>query len=89
MNDLKKTKADLHKEYQYFLENQDEFAVKYQGMYLVISDQKLVKAYLTKREAYYEPQFKLDMPLGSYLIQKAESKAEHKPITFYSGHTII
>lgn len=57
----------LEKEFQYYLDHQDEFVKKYNGKFLVIKDSKVVKAYDDKDEAYFEAQ--KDNDLGTFLIQ--------------------
>ena len=44
----------LDKEFQYFMEHQQELASKYDGKYIVIVGNRVVGVYATNEEAYEE-----------------------------------
>ena len=72
----------LEKEFQYFLDNQEELVKKYNGKYIVIIGEKIVGDYSTELEAYNESVKKYD--LGTFLIQLCISGADTYTQTFHS-----
>ena len=59
--------ADLRKDYQYFLDNKKELVEKYGGMYILISNCEVVKAFADENDAYYYGGEHLG--LGNFIIQ--------------------
>lgn len=59
----------LDKEFQYFLDHQDELVKKYKGKFLVIKGQKVVGNHDTFEDAYFNTQ-KQGHELGTFLIQE-------------------
>lgn len=72
----------LDKEYNYYLQNQDELAKVYQDRYIVIKGEKVIGDYESLADAYQNT--KIEHELGTFLIQLCEStKSTHKQ-TFHS-----
>ena len=72
----------LDKEFQYFLEHQQELASKYNGKYIVIVGNNVVGVYETN-EAAYEESLK-DYKLGEFLIQECSTDAASYTTVFHS-----
>lgn len=72
----------LDKEFQYYLQNKDEFLKKYLGKFLVIKSEEVVGVYDTEAEAYDESVKKFE--LGSFLIQACLPGEESYTQTFHS-----
>ncbi|MDO8714258.1 MAG: hypothetical protein Q7K13_07260 [Polynucleobacter sp.] len=60
----------LKKEYQFYLENQDELVTQHNGKYLVIHDCKVCGAYGSRDEAIAKARGELKLKLGQFLVQK-------------------
>ena len=74
--------ADLKKEFQWFLDNQDELVKKYEGKVLVIVGSKVVGVYDSALEAYEAADSLYDA--GTYLIQECVKGKEAYMQTFHS-----
>ena len=72
----------LKKEFQYYLDNQEELVKKHLNKFLVIKDQKVVGVYDTKQEAYDEATSKYE--LGTFLIQHCLPGSLSHTQTFHS-----
>lgn len=72
----------LDKEFQFFLDHQKEFALKYNGKFIVIVDNSVVGVYETNEEAY-EASLK-HYGLGEFLIQECSSDAASYTTVFHS-----
>ena len=72
----------LEKEFQYYLENQDELVKRYNGKYVVIIGNKVIGAYGSNQEAYLETA--KEHELGTFLIQKCEPGTAAYTMTFRS-----
>lgn len=76
----------LEKEFQYYLDHQDEIVEKYNGRYVVIVGEKIVGDYADDLEALLESQ--KEHKLGTFLIQKvtpgdeAYTKRFHSRVSF-------
>ncbi|MFP5042699.1 DUF5678 domain-containing protein [Parasediminibacterium sp. JCM 36343] len=57
----------LEKEFQYYLEHQEEFVKKYADQFLVIKNQEVVGVYESKQETYNKAVATYE--LGTFLIQ--------------------
>ena len=57
----------LEKEFQYFVDNQNDLFKQFPGQYIVIKDQKVIGVYDNKIDAYFETQ--KEHVLDSFLIQ--------------------
>jgi hypothetical protein len=73
----------LKKEFEFYLEHQEEYVKKHDGKFLVIKDQKLIGSYDTFEEAYIETCKELEP--GSFLIQKCTQGSDDYTSTFYSN----
>lgn len=72
----------LEKEFQYYLDNQEDFVKKYLNKFLVIKNQEVVGVYDTKEEAYDDSTSKFE--LGTFLIQKCLPGTLGHTQTFHS-----
>lgn len=72
----------LKKEFEWYLENQDELVKKYNGMYLVISGKKVLFASEDKKIAYNNGD-KL-AGLGNYILQRCTPGDEAYSITYHT-----
>ena len=72
----------LKKEFQYYLDNQEELVKKHLAKFLVIKDQGVVGVYDTKQEAYDEATSKYE--LGTFLIQHCLPGSLSHTQTFHS-----
>jgi hypothetical protein len=77
----------LNKEFEYYLDNQDEFVKLYNGKYLVIKDNTVVGNYTSSEEAYIDSLNKY--ALGTFLIQQCTPGNEAYTQTFYSPRVIF
>lgn len=64
----------LDKAFTWYLENQDELVKKYKGKFVVIVNDSVVGAYVSKSKAYFETQ--KSHKLGTFLIQYCDSGSE-------------
>ncbi len=58
----------LSKEFQYYIDNQEELALKHKNKFIVIVGDKVVGVYDNISEAYSKPQEKYE--LGTFFIQQ-------------------
>jgi hypothetical protein len=72
----------LEKEFQYYLEHQLELVKQYNGKYLLIKDQKVIKAFDDQKSAYVEGTKNYE--LGTFLIQYCSPGKESYSQTFHS-----
>ncbi|MGD0016547.1 MAG: hypothetical protein ABSC38_03395 [Verrucomicrobiia bacterium] len=72
----------LEKEFQYYLEHQDELVAKYKGRVIVIKDGAVVGDYDNEIIAVQETQ--KVYPLGTFLIQRCEPGRANYTRTFHS-----
>jgi len=72
----------LEKEFEYYLENQDEFVRRYKGKILVIKNRKVIGSYNTELEAVEKTSEKEE--LGTFLVQKCEPGKDSYTQTFHS-----
>ena len=72
----------LEKEFQYYLDNQDELVKKHNGKFVVIKDRVVIGVYDTELEAIKETSKK--HKLGTFLVQKCEPGSESYTQTFHS-----
>lgn len=75
-------KSQLQKEFQYYLEHQDELVQEYNGKVLVIKDQQVVGVFDSELQAVKETCKKY--ALGTFLVQKCEPGRESYTQTFHS-----
>jgi hypothetical protein len=72
----------LEKEFNYFIENQDELVRLYNGKYLVITGKTVAGVFDTEIEAYLDAVDKFG--LGNFLIQRSAPGKEAYTLTFHS-----
>jgi len=72
----------LQKEFQFYLDHQDEMVKEYDGKFVVIKDGKVLGAYDDELTAITEAQ-KLH-ELGTFLVQKVSRGAKDYTQTFHS-----
>lgn len=72
----------LEKEFQYYLDNQNELVTKYAGKYLVIKNQIIIGAYDSNQEAFIEATKSHE--IGTFLIQLCEKGEESYSQHFHS-----
>jgi hypothetical protein len=72
----------LDKEFQYFIDHQDELVKKYNGRFIVIKDEAVIGDYSTNLEAYNETS--KTHPVGTFLIQHCLPGKDAYTITFHS-----
>ena len=72
----------LEKEFEYYIEHQDELVEKYNGKYIVIKDCKVIGAFNSDFEAVTETM--KGHELGTFLVQKCEPGKESYTQTYHS-----
>lgn len=72
----------LEKEFQYYLEHQDELVDKYNGKYIIIKNGKVIGVYDNELQAVQETSKKEE--LGTYLVQKCEPGNDSYTQTYHS-----
>lgn len=75
----------LEKEFQYYLDHQNELVKKYNGKFVVIKDCHFLGAYDTELDAIAKTTENHE--LGTFLIQKCEPGSESYTETFHSRVT--
>jgi len=75
-------KNPLLKEFQYFIEHQDELVDKYRGKYVVIKDCQVIGVFDDVLDAVEETSKTHD--LGTFLVQLAEPGPDCYTMTFTS-----
>ena len=61
---------NLHREFEYYLQNQKELAQKYNGKVLVIKGQTVIGVFESELEAVQQTSEKHE--LGTFLVQKCD-----------------
>ncbi|GBE04933.1 hypothetical protein BMS3Abin10_00552 [bacterium BMS3Abin10] len=74
--------TNLEKEFQYYIDNQDEFVQKHNGKFLVIKGQKIIGIYDSEMDAIKETS--TEHELGTFLVQKCEPGSESYTQTYHS-----
>lgn len=77
----------LEKEFQYYLDHQDELVAKHPGKFVVIKDGQVLGAYDSELEAVTVIQ--KDHALGTFLVQKCEPGSQAYTQIFHSRVTFI
>ena len=72
----------LKKEFNYYLEHQDELVKEYNGKFIVIKDHKVLGAFASALEAVEKTRKQHE--LGTFLVQKCESGNESYTQTYHS-----
>lgn len=72
----------LEKEFNYYLEHQDELVEKYKGKFVVIKNQQVIAAYESELDAIQETSKQHE--LGTFLVQKCEPGRESYTQMYHS-----
>ena len=72
----------LEKEFEYYIEHQDELVKRYKGKYIVIKDCRVIGVYDNQIEAIEETS--KNEELGTFLVKKCEPGKESYTFTFHS-----
>lgn len=72
---------DLKKEFQYYLDHQDELVKEYNGKVVVIKDQEVIGAYDSVVDAVLESN-KTHTP-GTFLVQRCSPGSADYTVTIY------
>jgi hypothetical protein len=72
----------LEKEFQYYLDHQQELVKQYNGKFIVIKDEQVIGAYTSESDAI-ETTVKAH-ELGTFLVQKCEPGTAGYTHTFHS-----
>jgi hypothetical protein len=75
----------LKKEFEYYLQHQDELVKQYNGKYIVIKDSVVIGAYASDLEAVTITS--REHELGTFLIQKCEPGTSSYTQTYHSRVT--
>ena len=76
------TDTNLEKDFQYFLDNQEELVKQYGGKFIVLKEQQVLGVYNSEEEAFTETQKQHE--LGSFLIQECKKGEDVYTQTFSS-----
>ncbi len=79
--------GELEKEFDYYLEHQDELVKEYNGKFIVIKGNKVIGAFSSEIEAINETLEKHE--LGTFLVQKCEPGRESYTQTYHSRVVFI
>jgi hypothetical protein len=74
--------GSLQKEFQFYLDHQDELVQRYKGKYIVIKDEEVLAAYDSELAAVTETQ--KSHPLGTFLVQLVTQGPDAYSQTFHS-----
>ena len=77
----------LEKEFNYYLEHQEELVKKYNGKFIVIKDCDVIGAYDSELEAVEKTAEEHE--LGTFLVQKCEAGSESYTQTYHSRVAFI
>lgn len=72
----------LEKEFEYYLENQEELVKEYNGRVIVIKDQKVIGVFDSELDAVEE--ISKEHELGTFLVQRCVPGAESYTHTYHS-----
>lgn len=79
--------GQLEKEFNYYLEHQDELVEQYNGKFLVIKDCKVIDAFDSELEAIKKTAEQHE--LGTFLVQKCEPGSSSYTQTYHSRAVFI
>ncbi|GBE37779.1 hypothetical protein BMS3Bbin08_00376 [bacterium BMS3Bbin08] len=74
--------TNLEKEFQYYIDNQEDLVQKHKGKFLVIKGQEIIGIYDSEMEAIEETS--KNHELGTFLVQKCEPGSESYTQTYHS-----
>lgn len=72
----------LEREFEYYLQHQNDLVKRYNGKFIVIKDEKVIGVYDNELEAIKETSKHHE--LGTFLVQKCEPGKESYTQTFHS-----
>jgi hypothetical protein len=78
-------KLELEKEFNYYLERQEELVKKYSGKFIVIKNREVIGVFDSELEAIEKTAEKYE--LGTFLVQKCEPGSESYTETYHSRVT--
>ena len=78
---------NLKKEFEYYLDHQDELVKKYNGKFIVIKECQVIGEYDSLLEAVEETSKKYE--LGTFLVQKCEPGSESYTQTYHSRVSFV
>ena len=73
---------DLTKEFEFFINNQDELVKQYNGKILAIKNEKVIGVFQSELQAVLETR-KLE-PMGTFLVQECIPGEEAYTINYYT-----
>jgi len=79
---LPRTLKPLEKEFQYYIDHQDQLVAMYDGQFIVIKDGNVIGVYYGMIEAIEDTM--KEHELGTFLVQKCEEGEESYTMTFHS-----
>ena len=79
--------SSLEKEFQFYLNNQDELVKKYNGKFIVIKNCEVIGAYDSEVEAVEKTASTYE--LGTFLVQKCEPGTESYSQTYHSRAVFV
>ena len=79
--------GQLEKEFNYYLEHQEELVKKYKGKFIVIKDCSVIGAYDSEIEALEKTTEKHE--LGTFIVQKCAPGSENYTHTYHSRVVIV
>lgn len=74
--------ANLEKEFQYYVDHQEELVRQHNGKFIVIKGQEIIGVYDSEMEAVEKTS--AEHELGTFLIQKCEPGSESYTQTYHS-----
>lgn len=80
-------KNPLSKEFNYFIEHQDDLVKKYPGKFVVIKDCQVIGAYTTELEAINETKKKY--AVGTFFVQACKPGKESYTQTYHSRVVLL
>ncbi len=73
---------NLEREFQFYLDNQDELVEQYQGKFIVIKDCQVIGFYMSDAEAVEETL--KEHEIGTFLVQRCEPGEDSYSQVFHS-----
>ncbi|HUT87417.1 MAG TPA: hypothetical protein VMX15_04970 [Candidatus Heimdallarchaeota archaeon] len=79
--------SPLEKEFEFYLENQEQLVKEYEGKVLVIKNCAVIGVYDSEQEALAETT--KDHELGTFLVQRCEQGVDSVTQTFHSRAVFV
>jgi hypothetical protein len=83
----RKMAQNLEKEFEYYLEHQDELVREYKGKFIVIKDSRVIGAFDSELEAVENTAKQYE--LGTFLVQKCEPGTDSYTQTYHSRVALV